>query len=244
MEKVKGFHALNSVFNTTPERICRIYLQKNRQDQRVDQLLQQCEQHGIQPSLVDKQKLDTLVGEQHQGVVAELKLGKTYSEADLYSLIQQVSGDPLVLVLDGVTDPHNLGACLRTADAAGVCALVVPKDNSASLNDTARKVASGAADTVPLITVTNLARCLKKMQEHGVWITGTASEASVTHFQADLRGPRAIVMGAECKGLRRLTRECCDELVKIPMAGDVSSLNVSVATAVILFEVVRQTGQW
>ena len=162
------------------------------------------------------------------------------SEADLYSIIENAGADPLILVLDGITDPHNLGACLRTADAAGVHAVVVPKDNSASLNDTARKVASGAAETVPLIVVTNLARTLKKLQQLGVWLSGAAGEAAENLYDTDLTGPRAIVMGAEGSGMRRLTRETCDQLISIPMRGSVSSLNVSVATGVVLFEVMRQ----
>lgn len=240
IEKVKGFHALQVVLKTAPERIVNVYVQSGRRDQRVEKLLALCEKSQIRPSFIEKKSLDAMVEGNHQGVVADLKPGRTYSEKDLKQLVEQCSDTPLVLVLDGVTDPHNLGACLRTADAAGVLAVVVPKDNSASLNDTARKVASGAADTVPLIMVTNLARTLKQLQEYGLWLTGTAGEAEQDVYDADLRGPRAIVMGAEGKGMRRLTRESCDELVKIPMRGEVSSLNVSVATGVILFETLRQ----
>ena len=238
-----GFHDLQVLIKTAPERITQLYLLKDRQDQRVKKLLASCEQKNISPLLVGKVTLDELCDGNHQGVVAELKPGRSYGEKDLYTLIQNKGANPLVLVLDGVTDPHNLGACLRTADAAGVDALVVPKDNSASLTETARKVASGAAETVPLIAVTNLARTLKKLQELGLWITGTAGEATQNIYQADLKGPRVIVMGAEGKGMRRLTREGCDELVNIPMFGEVSSLNVSVATGVILFEAVRQQQQ-
>jgi 23S rRNA (guanosine2251-2'-O)-methyltransferase len=147
---------------------------------------------------------------------------------------------PLLLILDGVTDPHNLGACLRTADAAGVDAVIAPKDNSAPLNATVRKVACGAAEVVPYIQVTNLARTMKDIQGRGIWITGTAGEAEQSVYQANLTGPVALVMGAEGKGMRRLTRENCDYLINLPMAGSVSSLNVSVATGVCLFEAVRQ----
>lgn len=235
-----GFHDLQVLVKTSSDRIAQLYMQKGRQDQRAKKLLAACERQNIKPVLVNKTELDKLCDGNHQGVVAELLPGRSYSEKDLVTIVQECESNPLVLVLDGVTDPHNLGACLRTADAAGAHALVVPKDNSASLTETARKVASGAAETVPLIAVTNLSRTLKKLQELGLWVTGSAGEAEQDIYQADLKGPRVIVMGAEGKGMRRLTRECCDELVKIPMHGEVSSLNVSVATGVILFEVVRQ----
>lgn len=239
-EIAKGFHAIQVLLKTNPQRFKRLLAAKGRKDQRMQKLLAIAERQGVVVDWVEKEELDELCEENHQGLVAILNPGKQFTEKDIESIVQSASGTPLILVLDGVTDPHNLGACLRTADAAGVDALIVPKDNSASLNDVARKVASGAAETVPLIAVTNLARCLAKLQELGLWITGTAGEATTTVYQADLRGPRVIVMGAEGKGMRRLTRESCDELVKIPMHGEVSSLNVSVATGVILFEVCRQ----
>lgn len=238
-----GFHDIQVLLKTAPDRIEKLYLLRSRQDQRLKKILSACERQTIQPILTDKTKLDQLCDGNHQGVVAELKPGRSYTEQALYSLIENITGNPLILVLDGVTDPHNLGACMRTADAAGVHALVLPKDNSATLTETARKVASGAAETVPLIAVTNLSRTLKKLQELGLWITGAAGEAQQDIFSADLKGPRVIVMGAEGNGMRRLTKETCDELVKIPMSGEVSSLNVSVATGVILFEVVRQNQQ-
>jgi 23S rRNA (guanosine2251-2'-O)-methyltransferase len=158
----------------------------------------------------------------------------------LYHLLDHLDEAPFLLVLDGVTDPHNLGACLRSADAAGVHAVIAPKDNAAGLNPTVRKVACGAAESVPFIPVTNLARTLTQLQERGLWLRGAAGEAKATVYQSDLTGPLVLVMGAEGSGLRRLTRETCDELIKIPMAGSVSSLNVSVATGVCLFEAVRQ----
>jgi 23S rRNA (guanosine2251-2'-O)-methyltransferase len=182
---------------------------------------------------------DKAKGEQHQGIIARVKEGKKYNEKDLDQIIAS-SDTPFLLVLDGVTDPHNLGACLRNADAAGVDAIIVPKDKSAKLNGTARKVACGAAETVPLVQVTNLARTLRDIKEMGVWVVGTAGETDIEVFDAKLTGPMAIVMGAEGSGMRRLTREHCDELVKIPMVGTVSSLNVSVATGICLFEVLRQ----
>ncbi len=239
-ERVFGFHPLETLLKVAPARIKQVYLLRGRQDKRAQQLDALLAKEHISIQVMDRAQLDELCEGRHQGVVADVVPMKAYDETDLYKLVANASGTPLILVLDGVTDPHNLGACLRTADAVGVNALVVPKDNSASLTDVARKVASGAADTVPLISVTNLARCLKKLQELGLWVTGTAGEAQQALFSADLRGPRVIVVGAEGKGMRRLTKECCDELVKIPMLGEVSSLNVSVATGVVLFEVVRQ----
>jgi len=163
-----------------------------------------------------------------------------YSEKNLEEELDKIEGTPLLLILDGVTDPHNLGACLRTADAAGVHMVIAPKDNSAPLNAVASKIACGAAEAVPYIQVTNLSRTLKDLQQRGIWITGTAGEATQSVYQADMKGPLALVMGAEGKGMRRLTRQHCDFLINIPMAGEVSSLNVSVATGVCLFEAVRQ----
>jgi len=176
-------------------------------------------------------------------VVAEYYKAKDYSENDLYDLLDELDNEriqPFLLVLDGVTDPHNLGACLRTADAAGVHAVIAPKDNAASINPTVRKVASGAAEAVPFIAVTNLARTLDSLKERGIWLTGTSDKAQQTLYQADLKGAMALVMGAEGTGIRRLTEERCDFLVSIPMCGQVSSLNVSVATGVCLYEALRQ----
>ena len=175
-------------------------------------------------------------------MVAEYQRMQEYNENDLYDLLDQLEDTPFLLVLDGVTDPHNLGACLRTADAAGIQAVIAPKDNAAGLTPTARKVASGAAETVPFIPVTNLARTLDNLKERGIWLTGTSDKASQNLYQADLKGPMALVMGAEGAGIRRLTEERCDFLVSIPMQGQVSSLNVSVATGVCLYEALRQRG--
>ncbi len=200
--------------------------------------------HGISVQMVNRKVLDDKTkGEQHQGVVARVTPGKNYSEADLDTFISQAQSqgnEPFFLILDGVTDPHNLGACLRNADAAGVQAIIVPKDNAARLTGTVRKVAVGAAETVPLVQVTNLARTMKTLQQMGVWIVGTAGETDTCLYDVKLSGPLALVMGAEGKGMRRLTRENCDQLIKLPMAGSVSSLNVSVATGICLFEIVRQ----
>merc|ERR1712000_709071 len=192
-------------------------------------------------SEVDKGLLNQKADEgNHQGIIAWRKPVQNKSEKHLPDILDAISGTPLVLILDGVTDPHNLGACLRTADAAGAHVVIAPKDKSAPLNATAAKVACGAAEAVPYIQVTNLARTMKDLQERGIWIVGTAGEAEQTIYQHDLTGPMAIVMGAEGPGMRRLTREHCDYLANIPMAGEVSSVNVSVATGICLFEAVRQ----
>src|SRR5690606_2772877 len=188
----------------------------------------------------DRQELDEWAGGGHQGVVAEVSPSQVWGENMLDELLERTEGPALLLVLDGVTDPHNLGACLRTADAAGAQAVIVPKDKSATLNATVRKVACGAAEVIPLVAVTNLARTLEKLQKKGLWIVGTAGEADKELYDLDLSGPTVLVMGAEGKGMRRLTRERCDFLARLPMAGSVSSLNVSVATGVCLFEALRQ----
>lgn len=242
-ETTYGIHAVQTLLKTAPQRVLCLYVLRGRLDQRMQKIMAAAQNANIKVATVDRKKMDAMCDGNHQGVIAEVEAGKSLLEQDLYELIKQVDGDPLILVLDGVTDPHNLGACMRTADAAGVHAVVVPKDNSASLTETARKVACGAGESVPLIAVTNLARSMKKMQEMGLWISGAAGEATQTLYQAVLTGPRVIVMGAEGSGMRRLTRETCDELVSIPMQGIVSSLNVSVATGVVLFEVCRQRGQ-
>ena len=223
-----------------PERVLEVLVLKGRDDDRLKNIINQARRFGISVQFCQRKVLDDKVqGEQHQGVVARAKPARALDEADLDAILSR-HAEPFLLVLDGVTDPHNIGACLRTADAAGVHALIVPKDKSGGLTATARKVACGAAESVPLIQVTNLARTLKHLQEKGVWIAGTAGEAEQLIYDVDLKGPTALVMGAEGKGMRRLTREHCDQLVKLPMAGAVSSLNVSVATGVCLYEIVRQ----
>ena len=215
---------------------------KGRDDERLINIVNQARRFGVSVQFCNRKVLDDKVkGEQHQGIVARAKPAKTLDESDLDQLLDSTPV-PLLLVLDGVTDPHNIGACLRTADAAGAHALIVPKDKSGGLTGTARKVACGAAEVVPFIQVTNLSRTLKQLQDKGVWVIGTAGEAEQLIYDCKLSGPMALVMGAEGKGMRRLTRETCDELVKLPMAGSVSSLNVSVATGVCLYEIVRQRG--
>ncbi|QDP00275.1 23S rRNA (guanosine(2251)-2'-O)-methyltransferase RlmB [Thalassotalea sp. PS06] len=243
-ELVFGIHAVNALIKRAPERFIEIWFLKGREDERLLPIINLARKYGVSVQFVHRKALDDKSqGEQHQGVIARVKPGKTYTENDLDAIIEnakQSGKNPFLLILDGVTDPHNLGACLRNADAAGVDAIVVPKDNAARITSTVRKVAVGAAETIPLVQVTNLARSMKAMQELGVWLVGTAGEAQQSIYDCKLTGPIALVMGAEGKGMRRLTRETCDELVKLPMAGAVSSLNVSVACGICLFEIVRQ----
>ncbi|SFM75473.1 23S rRNA (guanosine(2251)-2'-O)-methyltransferase RlmB [Marinobacter zhejiangensis] len=239
-EFVFGWHAVEAVLKREPERLQRVWIQTGRQDRRVKTVTVALDELGVSWQLVHRRELDERVAGVHQGVVAQVGKSQEWSEADLLALLDGADKPPFLLVLDGVTDPHNLGACLRTADAVGVQAVIVPKDKSASLTPTARKVACGAAETVPLVRVTNLARTLRELQERGVWLIGTAGEADSSLYQADFRGPVALVMGAEGKGMRRLTREHCDLLINIPMLGHVDSLNVSVATGVCLYEALRQ----
>lgn len=237
-----GIHAIDVLLRRSPERIISLSVQSDRNDKRIQGLLSLAQNQGVSVSRVTKAELDATVSERHQGVVALIKPRQGDAEVTERDLTQFLSDldCPLILVLDGVTDPHNLGACLRSADAAGVDAVIVPKDNSAELNAVARKVASGAAEVIPLVRVTNLARILRSLKELGIWVVGTTGEADTLVFDQDLSIPTALVMGAEGPGMRRLTTEVCDFLVKLPMAGDVSSLNVSVATGICLFEAVRQ----
>lgn len=240
LDQVFGIHAVTTLLNRDPERVKRLFIVQGRVDPKVEKILALATQAGVHVETISKHRLDERVDGVHQGVLAEAKPLPILGDKELFKLMDEVDQTPLLLVLDGVTDPHNLGACLRTADAAGVAAVIAPRDKSAPLNATAIKVACGAADAVPYFQVTNLARTLNQLQERGVWIVGTAGEAKGSIYQTDLTGPLALVMGAEGKGMRRLTREQCDLLIKIPMAGEVSSLNVSVATGVTLFEIVRQ----
>ncbi|MDX5628799.1 MULTISPECIES: 23S rRNA (guanosine(2251)-2'-O)-methyltransferase RlmB [unclassified Brenneria] len=241
-EIIYGIHAVKALLDRDPQRFLEVFILKGRDDRRLHPLITELESAGITVQVANRQWLDSKVeGAVHQGIVARVKEGRQYQENDLPALLDELA-QPFLLVLDGVTDPHNLGACLRSADAAGVHAVIVPRDRSAQLNATAKKVACGAAENVPLIRVTNLARTMRLLQEHQVWIVGTAGEADHTLYQSKLNGPLALVMGAEGEGMRRLTREHCDELISIPMAGSVSSLNVSVATGICLFEAVRQRG--
>lgn len=240
LETVFGLHAVQALLKSAPHRVNEILVLQGRQDQRLQKVLAAAASADIKVRQASRKELDKLVDGNHQGVVAMSFPGELHDEKFLYKMLESLKQEPFLLVLDGVTDPHNLGACLRTAEAAGVHAVIAPKDNSASLTPTARKVSCGAAEVLPYIPVTNLARCLRKLQELGVWLIGTAGEAKQSVYQQDLKGAIALVMGAEGEGMRRLTRECCDGLINIPMAGEVSSLNVSVASGVCLFEAVRQ----
>ncbi len=240
--RLYGLHAVQTVLSQSPERIVTLWLDTARQDQRLLQLAELAKKSKVAVTWSERKALDRLAEEgRHQGAVAEIRGGEPRSEAFLEELLTTLEVPPFLLVLDGVTDPHNLGACLRTADAAGVHAVIAPRDRACGLNATVRKVASGAAETVPFVQVTNLARTLRMLRDNGVWVVGTALEgASGSLYQGRLTGPLALALGAEGQGLRRLTRDNCDELVYIPMHGLVESLNVSVATGIALFEAVRQ----
>lgn len=239
MERLFGLHAIHSLLATHPKTIQQLYCLEGRSDHRMHTIVVLAEKNNIPLTTVSRLELDKMVNGNHQGIVAECSEHPTYHESDLECLLAEIS-KPLLLVLDSVTDPHNLGACLRSADAAGVDAIIIPKDKAATVNATVRKVACGAAESVPIITVTNLARVLRQLKDAGIWLYGLAGEAQESIYKTDLTGNVAIVMGGEGSGLRRLTRDHCDYLVNIPMLGHVNSLNVSVAAGVALFEVVRQ----
>ena len=249
MQDIYGIHAVDSLLRRHPRSMQRLWVQSGREDRRISALLELARNQGVPVSRAPRKALDEKVQGRHQGVVAESldepakeagSPSNIWSEKQLLDAVSASEHPVLILALDGVTDPHNLGACLRTADAAGVDAVVVPRDKSADLNATVCKVACGAAETVPFVRVTNLSRTLQALKKLGVWLFGTAGESEKSIYDNDLSGSLALVMGAEGGGLRRLTREQCDYLVRLPMAGSVSSLNVSVATGVCLFEVVRQ----
>jgi 23S rRNA (guanosine2251-2'-O)-methyltransferase len=234
-----GFHAVTARLRHDASTVEDVYYDATRRDRRMLDFLHTAKEAGVRLIAADETRLWGLAHtERHQGVVArasDLPLAQNLAE-----LLDGINGPALLLVLDGVTDPHNLGACLRVADAAGAHAVIAPRDRAVGLNATAAKVASGAADTVPYITVTNLARALRELKDAGVWVVGTAGDAQASLYETKLDGPVALVMGAEGEGMRRLTRDTCDEVMQIPMAGTVESLNVSVASGVCLFEAVRQ----
>jgi 23S rRNA (guanosine2251-2'-O)-methyltransferase len=241
-EWVWGIHAVGELLRQRAPQVLKLVLLAGRSDERINELQALAREAGLTVEEADRRQLDRLAEGNHQGALAlcDVNFG-VRSEKQLTAALDAL-GDraPLILVLDGITDPHNFGACLRSADAAGVDAVIVPKDKSAPLNATVRKVACGAAETVPVYAVTNLARSLAALKDRGIWLAGLAGEGAVSLTQQDLTGPLGIVMGSEGEGLRRLTRDACDYLVSIPMAGSVSSLNVSVATGVTLFEAARQ----
>ena len=242
LDAVYGVHAVRALL-ARGEAPRELWVQDGSAGARLAELLDEARRLGTRVQLQPRDTLDALSqGAAHQGIVAFCPPLSAEGEESLWLRLNGWTKDtpPLLLILDGVTDVHNFGACLRSADAAGVDGVIVPKDKAAPLNATVRKVACGAAESVPVYQVTNLARAMGKLKDHGVWITGTAGEAEASVFDGDFSGPCALVMGAEGKGMRRLTREACDNLVKLPMVGSVSSLNVSVATGICLFEALRQ----
>lgn len=237
-ELVAGINALEGLLEASPERIVRVWLKPA--GRRLEALAQRLSSAGVPVEYCEERTLDRRAGGlRHQGVLAECLPAPSLDENDLIALLETRDGPPLLLVLDQVQDPHNLGACLRTARAAGALAVIVPKDRAASLTPAARRAAAGAAEHLPLIVVTNLARTLAALADQGIWLVGLAGEAEDSLFDCRLDGPLALVLGSEEKGLRRLTRERCDQLVRIPMAGDTESLNVSVAAGIALFSAVR-----
>jgi 23S rRNA (guanosine2251-2'-O)-methyltransferase len=237
---IYGLHAVQALLKRHPERVLELRLAERRDDPRMRAIESLAREHGTKVLRVDAQTLQKALGEAtHQGVVAEVLPLAPWSEDDLVGALADATA-PLILALDGVQDPHNLGACLRTADACGALAVVVPKDRAANLSPVVSKVAAGAAETVPLVTVTNLVRTLKLLKEAQLWVTGTDAEAPVTAAEVDFTGGTVLVMGAEGPGLRQLTRQTCDYMVRLPQLGAVESLNVSVAAGMLLYEVVRQ----
>jgi 23S rRNA (guanosine2251-2'-O)-methyltransferase len=240
VETIYGLHAVRAMLTRHPERVVAVRITESRDDPRVREIDALAKKNGRTVQRVDSRVLKQTLGDvAHQGVIAEIEPLPPWSEDDLLTALE-TTRDPLILVLDGVQDPHNLGACLRTADACGALAVVVPKDRAAQLNATARKVAVGAAETTPVVAVTNLARALKLLKEGGLWIVGADADGPLLAHEADLKGSTALVLGAEGSGLRQLTRQTCDFVVRLPQLGAVESLNVSVAAGMLLYEAVRQ----
>ena len=243
---VHGLHAVRALLERDPTRVVRIHLARGRDDARATAIVTAATVANVPLERVDAQRLESLAGGAvHQGVVAQVRPLRPWNEDELTAALAALEGQggataPLLLALDGVQDPHNLGACLRTADACGALAVIIPKDRAVQVNATVRKVAAGAAETTPVVVVTNLARCLRDLKAQGLWVVGAEAEATQRADELDLRGPIVIVMGAEGSGLRHNTREHCDFLVRLPALGAVESLNVSVATGMLLYEAVRQ----
>lgn len=239
---IYGLHSVQAYLDRHPEGILEVFLLKGRDDERLNKLVKGLRPLGLTLQWRERGQLDELAGDSHhQGVVARVREQAPGDENDLVAYLDSLEAPPFLLLLDGVTDPHNLGACMRSADAAGVHAVITPRDKSASITPVVRKVAVGAADSLPFFQVTNLARTMEMLKERGIWLMGTAlEEEAKSLYDVALTGPIGIVMGAEGSGMRRLTRELCDVLLYIPMAGSVESLNVSVATGVTLFEAMRQ----
>lgn len=234
-----GFHAVTVRLKTAPQSVIELYIDASRRDARMKQFITRAKEAGVRMIEADGLRLSKLCGSHgHQGVAARVEAIAQAKSLD--DLLDQLNEPPLLLVLDGITDPHNLGACLRVADGAGAHAVIAPKDHAAGINATVAKVASGAAETMPYFMVTNLSRTLGELKERNIWCIGTSDDAPKTLYQVDLKGPVALVLGAEGDGMRQLTRKTCDELVSIPMRGAVESLNVSVASGVCLYEAARQ----
>jgi 23S rRNA (guanosine2251-2'-O)-methyltransferase len=241
---ITGFHAVIAALQQHEKHVTSVYLDRNRNDQRSEKVSELAHQTKIKIQRVPKAKLDQLVEQGgHQGVVARMQSVRRRNEKDLPDFIAALNEDPFFLILDCIQDPHNLGACMRSAAAAGVQAVIMPKDKSAPISAVARKAASGAVESLAIFQVTNLARTLEILKQEGVWIFGTAGEADVSVYDTDLTWSMALVMGAEGKGMRKQTRELCDFLMYIPLSGSIESLNVSVATGVCLYEAVRQRSQ-
>ena len=241
LSKLFGLHSVQAALDYSPNKIHKAWVDSGRQDKRLAQAVDDLLALGIEPEKVDRKRLDRLAdNNNHQGIVIEVEMPGELSESDLKTAVENLSEAALFLVLDNVQDPHNLGACLRTADATGVHGVIITKDNATGITPTVCKVASGAAETVPVYQVTNLSRTLRWLKGEGLWIMGAAGETAQTVYNADFTVPMALVVGAEGKGLRRLTKEQCDVLVSVPMKGQVDSLNLSVATGVLLYEAVRQ----
>ena len=238
---IYGIHAIQHLLNSKPEQFLELHIQDTHDNKSILSLASTAKNLGVNVSGVSKKQLDQWLPERnHQGVAAKVRLQPLLTEDDFSTLIDASEKPPLFLILDGVQDPHNLGACLRTADAVGVTAVIIPKDRAASLTPVVRKVASGAAETVPVVQVTNLVRAIEMLKKLGVWIMGTSMQTTQSLYQVDLKGSVAIVLGAEGTGLRRLTEEHCDILMQIPMIGVVGRLDVSVAAGVCLYEATRQ----
>ncbi|WP_031432185.1 23S rRNA (guanosine(2251)-2'-O)-methyltransferase RlmB [Methylomarinum vadi] len=241
LTKIYGIHAVQAALDYSAKKIQRGWIDAQRQDRRLQHLINELADLGIAVEKNERRKLDRLAdGKNHQGIVVEIEMPSVRSEDQLKQAVVDLNDMPLFLVLDQVQDPHNLGACLRTADAVGIHGIIVTKDNAAGITPTVCKVASGAAETVPVYQVTNLARTLRWLKEQGIWVVGTSGAATQSLYEADLNMPLAIVMGTEGGGMRQLTEKQCDFLLKIPMAGQVESLNVSVAAGVMLYETFRQ----
>lgn len=238
---IYGLHVIDRLLATKPQQILTVYVASDREDSKIANIITQVNQHGIALERVSKKQLSQWLNhENHQGIAAKIRPSVVLSQQDLMEILEKNDTPPLLLILDGVLDPHNLGACMRTAVAASVTAIIIPKDRAVSLTPTVRKVASGAADFIPLIEVTNLVRLMEELKKRGIWIAGASLKATKTLYQTDLKGPLAIVLGAEEGGLKRLTEENCDFLIKIPIDPAMESLNVSVAAGVCLFEALRQ----